>query len=316
MSRLTRREWLGYTALALGAAASAVPREVWGASSGRRDHCTLSIGTYSLKDMPLDKAFRLVAETGYDGIEIAVQPGFGGEPAQLPRRRRAELRRLLDESKLKLTAFMEQLYPAQDDRQHAADLDRLRRVMELGHDLAPDSPPLVQTVLGGGTWEGKKTLFRDRLGDWLAVAQEAKVVLAIKPHRGGALSRPEEAIWLIGQLKEPPWLRMVYDYSHYAFRDMPVEATVRMALPYTAHVALKDAVQQGQRVVFALPGESGTFDYPKLLRLLYDGGYRGDFCCEVSALVSGKRGYEPVAAVTTCYRNMAHAFEQARIPRA
>ena len=42
---------------------------------------------------------------------------------------------------------------------------------------------------------------------------------------------------------------MVYDYSHYAYRDMPLEETVRTALPYTAHVVVKDAVREGDRVV-------------------------------------------------------------------
>ena len=57
-------------------------------------------------------------------------------------------------------------------------------------------------------------------------------------------------------------------------------------------------------------GESGTFDYDRLLR-----GYREDVCCEVSSMVSAAPGYDALAAARTCYRNMAHAFEQARIPR-
>lgn len=316
MPNLQRREWLRCTGAALVAAADSATRRTWGASPPGRDPCTLSIGTYSLKGVPLDEAIRRVAATGYDGIEIAVQPGFGAEPAQLPPRRRVEVRGLLTADRLKLTALMEQMSPAQDDRQHAADLDRLLRVMELAHDLAPDSPPLVQTVLGGGAWDERKDLFRDRLADWLAVAKDARIVLAIKPHRGGAMSRPGEAIWLIQQLGHSPWLRMVYDYSHYAFRDMTLEETVRTALPSTAHVAVKDAVQQGPKVVFVLPGQGGTFDYARLLRLFYDGGYRGDFCCEVSSMVSSQPGYDPAAATQTCYDNMARAFRRADVPRA
>jgi sugar phosphate isomerase/epimerase len=275
MADLKRREWMRAAVATLVAAAAPAPRPARAASIAGRDPCTLSLGTYSLKGVPLERAIRLVAETGYDGIELAVQPGFGAEPAGLSPRRRGEIRGLLAEKSLKLTALMEQLYPARDDRRHTADLDRLRRVMELAHDLAPDGPPLVQTVLGGGTWDEQKDLFRDRLADCLAVATDAKIVLAIKPHRGGAMSRPGEAIWLIEQLGRSPWLRMVYDYSHYAFREMPLDETVRTALPYIAHVAVKDAVQEDRRVVFVLPGESGTFDYPRLLRLFYEGGYRG-----------------------------------------
>ena len=195
-----------------------------------------------MKGVPLEKAIATIAEIGYDGIEIPVAPGFDGEPARMPPGRRKEVRGLLAERRLRLTALMENLPPATDDGKHKADLDRLRRVMEAAHDLAPDKPPLVQTVLGGGKWEEKKALFRDRVGGWLAVARDAGIVLAVKPHRGGAMSRPEEAIWLIDQLQGSPWLRMVYDYSHYAFRDMPVEQTVR-----TAHSLYGSHRRQGRR---------------------------------------------------------------------
>jgi sugar phosphate isomerase/epimerase len=311
VSTYTRREWL---ALSLaGAAAAAAP--AWAAPAAKSKGCTLSIGTYSLKGMPLEEGVKLVATTGYDAIEIATQPGCDGEPAKLAPRRRKDVRAQLEGTGLKLTSLMEHLPPTSDDRQHKADLDRLRRVVDLGRDLSPNHLPLLQTVLGGGDWEKKKSLYRDRVGDWLRLAQESRMVFGIKPHRGGGMSRPSEAIWLIQQLGNSPWLRMVYDYSHYAYRDMPLEETVREALPYTAHLVVKDAVEQNGKVVFALPGESGTFDYAKLLRLFYDGGYRADVCCEVSSMVSSKPGYDAAAAAKTCYRNMAQAFAKSGIVR-
>jgi inosose dehydratase len=311
MPKLTRRQWL--TGVAGLAAASCQARRVSAPSPPAG--CTLGIGTYAMKGMPLEKAIRTVADIGFDSIEIAVLPGYDGEPARLPAARRREVRKLLADNGLRLTALMENLPPAADDRRHKADLERLRRAMELGRDLAPDDPPLVQTVLGGGTWEAKRQLFRDRLADWLAVARGVGVAVAIKPHRGGALSRPAEAVWLIHALGDDPLLRLVFDYSHYAFRNMPLEETLRAALPWTGHVAVKDAVQRDGRVAFVLPGESGTFDYTGLLRLLRQGGYRGDVCCEVSSMVSSRPGYDPVAAARTCYRNMARAFEVAGVAR-
>ena len=320
MSEITRRECLGIVAaMAAGATATGRMAAAQGPAPARNqaaDGCTLSIGTYSLKGMTLDDAIDWVAEIGYDGIEIATQTGFDGEPSKLPRERREEVRDRLMARGLRLTALMEQISPAADDEQHLIDLGRLRRVLAMARALSPRRPPLVQTILGGGTWSEKKGVFRDRLADWVEAAQQTRVVLAIKPHRGGALSRPDEAIWLIRELGDTPWLRMVYDYSHYAYRDLPLEATVAESLPYTAHVVVKDAVQQGDRVEFALPGESGMFDYARLLRLFHDGGYRGDVCCEVSSMVSKKPGYDPLAAARTCYVNMARAFEDAKVPRA
>ena len=312
MHRITRREWLKQGAIVAGATALGAPRLLANHRAAERG-CTLSYSTYALKGMPVERAVRVIAEDGFDGVELAVATGYDAEPKNMSADRRSALRGLLAESKLKLTALMEHLYPAEDDAQHKVDLERLSQVMRLGADLG--GVPVVQTVLGGGTWEEKRELFLKRLPDWVAVAESAGVTLAIKPHRGGAMSRPSEAIWLILELGEPKNLRMVYDYSHYAFRGMPLEETVREAVPYTAHVAVKDAVEQGDKVIFQLPGHSGTFDYARLLRLLHEGGYRGDVCCEVSSMVSGAAGYDPLAAAKECEKNMARAFEDAMVPR-
>lgn len=285
------------------------------AAAENEPHCTLSIGTYSMKGRPLEDAIGLIADIGYDGLEIAVMPGYDGEPASLAAQRRQRVRALLAARNLQLTALMENLSPAAADAQHRAQLERLRNVVALARDLAPPQPPLVQTVLGGGAWDERKTLFRDRLGEWLAVFNDAGVTLAIKPHRGGAMSRPSEAIWLMEQLGRPARLRMVYDYSHYALRDMPLEETIRESLGVTAHVALKDAVPEGNRVVFRLPGESGSFDYARLFRLFYEGGYRRDFCCEVSSMISSQADYDAPAAAKACYERMAAAMAAANVPR-
>lgn len=307
--RLNRRQWCQATAgLAFaGSHVCAAPQD--------RSYCTLGIGTYSMTGMLVEQAVKAIGRIGYDSLEIDAKPDGDGAPGRMPASRRRELKKLIADSGLELSALMENLVPADDAAKHREQLERLRGVFELAGELGGDRKPLVQTVLGPGTWDQRKQLFRERLADWAKGAEQAGITLAIKPHRGGALSRPDEAIWLFGQLGNPPRLRMVYDYSHYAFRDMPLADTIRTALPYTAHVAVKDAVEQNGRVVFQLPGESHTFDYPRLFRLFYAGGYRGDFCCEVSAMVSKKSGYEPLRAAQTCYDNMSRALSEAGVPR-
>lgn len=311
MAETTRRRWLATVAAGLTACRSTALAAV---DQDTPPACTLGIGTYSLGGLPLEECIGILGGLSYESIEIATQPGFDGEPSRMPAGRRKDVRARLAGTKLRLTAMMEHLAPAVADQQHAADLVRLKRVVELAHDLSPDRWPLLQTVLGEGEWEAKKGLFRDRLGDWLRLAQDSGMVFAIKPHRGGALSRPTEAIWLIRQLGDSSHLRMVYDYSHYAFRGMGVEETIREALPWTAHVVVKDAVERDGQVVFLLPGESGHFDYAGLLRLFYEGGYRGDVCCEVSRMIWSQPGYDAVAAARTCRRNMRRAFREAGVP--
>ena len=109
---------------------------------------------------------------------------------------------------------------------------------------------------------------------------------------------------------------MVFDYSHYAYRGLPLEETIRTALPYMAHVAPKDAVEDGdKKVTFALAGETGMIDFQTMLRLVQEGGYRGDVCCEVSRTVWSQPGFDAGGAARTCYKNLAAAFEKAGVSR-
>ena len=276
---------------------------------------TLSIGNYGMKSLKQEEAIEAIARMGYDGTEIATMPEWDSSPAKMPSARRTEIRKLLSDKGLKLTALMENLPPSADDKQHAASLERLKGVIAMSHELVPDAPPLVQTVLGGGMWEMVREMLRDRLADWVKLADETRTVIAIKPHRGGGMSKPADAIWLFEQLGKPARLRMVYDYSHYAYRDLSIDDTVRESLPWTAHMAVKDAIKTGDKIGFDLPGTSGAIDFARILRLFFDGGYRGDVCCEVSAQVSGRPDYDPIAAAEKSYAAMSKVFEAAGIKR-
>ena len=67
----------------------------WSQQVANRRGCTLSIGTYSLKGLSVEASIELVAGIGYDGIEIAVQPGLDGEPERMPADRRRRVRERL-----------------------------------------------------------------------------------------------------------------------------------------------------------------------------------------------------------------------------
>ncbi|MGE0757938.1 MAG: sugar phosphate isomerase/epimerase family protein, partial [Pirellulaceae bacterium] len=276
---------------------------------------TLGFSTYGMKSLTTERAIKSVARLGFDAIEICVIEGWDADGASVAAGRREAIGRQLVDSGLRLTALMEHVHPETDSLQHKA-LERLKIAAGLAHAWCPAAPPLIQTTLGSGQWSQVRAPLRDRLGAWIELAEAEKVVLAIKPHRGGAMSQPADAVWLIEQLGRPDRLKMVYDYSHYAYRDLSIEATVATALPYTAHVAVKDAIQENQRVLFRLAGETGALDFPRILRLLAAGGYRGDVNCEVSGMVSSQPGYDPLSAAKICYTNMSRAFEQAGVARA
>ena len=304
---LTRRHILKSSAVTLGSAA-------FSSSSKARPQntCTLGFSTYGMKGLKTLQAVAALEEIGYDSVELTVREGWDADSAKLNKKQRDDLRKRLADSSLLLTSFMEHVAPT-DAKKLAHDIERLKMGTELAHDLAPETPPLIQTTLGNGNFAQMRKQLRDRLGEWVRIAEASGITIAIKPHRGGVVSKPSEAVWLLEQLGNPQRLGMVYDYSHYIFRDLPMGDTIRTALPHTAHIAVKDAVQQNGRVVFKLPGEVGTIDFPALIRLFYAGGYVGDINCEVSGMVWNRKGYDPVAAARACHQNMKKAFLQAGV---
>ena len=276
---------------------------------------TFGFSTYGMKGVASEEAIGTLAEIGFDSVELAALSGWDADPASLKPDRRAAIRRRMVDSGLRLTALMENLPPSADDARHQAQVDRIKAAAQLAHDLAPDDPPPVETVLGGTDWAKSKSLFVKRLADWLKAAESADAVIAIKPHRGNALSRPEEAVELFRELGNSPRLRMVYDYSHFAGRDMPMSDTIRVSLPWTVFVSIKDLAIENGREVFKLPGETGLIDYPAMIRQFHAGGYTGDFNCEVSAMISKVAGYDPIKAAKQCYAAIAPAFEAAGVSR-
>ncbi|MBS0266405.1 MAG: sugar phosphate isomerase/epimerase [Planctomycetes bacterium] len=310
---LTRRAFCGQVGAALTCAV--LPPGKLLAGPERPQGLTLGIGNYGMPGLTVEEAIRLIAASGFDSLELSLMPDWDSAPTRLNQERRKSIRQMLSDKGLTLTSLMEDIPPSAVATEHQATLERLKRAADLAHDLAPERPPLIQTVLGGGTWNERKALLVDRVGDWLRTAESSQTVIAVKPHRSGAMSQPRDAAWLYEQLGKSRWLGMVYDYSHYAMRDLSIAETVATALPLTVQIAVKDVKAVGDRTEFALPGEVGTVDYSEILTRFHDGGYRGDVCCEVSSQVFRRPGYDPVAATQSCAKHLQQAFAAAHIPR-
>ena len=313
MATWNRRTFLKTGILAATAAAEASH----GAVAAPRV-CGLGISTYGLQSIDLEAAIGLIAGTGYDCVEITAFEKFTGDPLLVSKELRRSLRQMLGDKKLRLCALTADLHPTKDDGVHAKQTESLRRMAEMANDLSPVKMPLIQTILAGKDWEESKSLFRDRLADWVKVADKMKFTFCIKPHRMQAMSRPQDAIWLFKQLGEPPRLRMIYDFSHFHRREpvMTIADTVAASLPWTTYVASKDAVLKDGKVIFALTGEGGEFDHADIVRAFVAGGYSGDFCCEVSSQIWKAKDYDAVAATKLCYKNLSEAFQRAGVAQA
>ncbi|MSQ93618.1 MAG: sugar phosphate isomerase/epimerase [Gemmataceae bacterium] len=270
---------------------------------------------YGMRTLGLDAALEACAKIGYDAVELALMPGYHVEPKRLTRDERRRLRERLRNLRLSLAGLMENLPLHGNEQTHRDNLQRLQAALDLGQELAPDGPPLIETILGGAVndWDKMRRQFVDRLGAWAKLAEKHKTVIAVKPHRGNAMNLPRHALWLMDQLKSP-WIKLAYDYSHFQHRDLSIAKTVKQLMPHTRFVHIKDTRIAEGRATFVLPGDGGI-DYVQMLREIHTAGYRGCVCVEVSGQVSGQKGYDPLAAARRSYENVAPAFTKAQVRR-
>lgn len=299
------------TALQVLSSALFVAPNGWAAAAPARIPFAFSL--YGMKTLPLAQALKVCADIGYSGVELACMKDWPCDAAVLTAADRKTLRAQLDDLSLELPCLMENLGLVVPQAQHTANLDRLKLIGQLAHDLTAEGEqrPLVETVLGGKPeqWDDLKAQMVDALGDWERVARQTRTIIAIKAHVSGALHRPEDAVGLVRQI-DSPWIKLVYDYSHFERQGLPLKATLTRMLPETVFVHIKDNVVTNGKTEFALPGDGPT-DYAEYLQLLRDGGYRGAVCVEVSSQVSNKPGYNPIIAAEQCFLKLRPAFDRA-----
>lgn len=296
MSSFTRRQWLGAAGFALAA----------GSAYGAEAPIRLGFSLYGMKTLKTADALKTCAEIGYDCVELALMPGYATEPKLLTAQDRRDLRKQLQDAKLTLPCLMENLKEPTENAK--SNEDRLKAAAELGHDLSPGLPPVIETILGGkpAEWPMVKDRLAERMQAWAKVGESTKTVIAIKAHVSNAMHTPEDALWLIGQVKSP-WLKLAYDHSHFALQGRKLADTAKAMLPESVFVHVKDAKGMPGKFEFLLPG-TGTTDYREYATLLRGAGYKGGVVVEVSGQIFNKPGYDPIAAAKLCYAKLKPAF--------
>ena len=192
--RISRRRFL--VTAAASYAVSAIRRSLVAAEDSP---IGLGFSLYGMKSLSLDDGLRACAEIGYASVELALMPGYLAEPKLLSAAERGDLRKRLVDLNLALPGLMENLNLLAEEAEHKVNLDRLKAAAELAHTLSPTKPPVIETVLGGkpAQWDEVKGRMAERLKAWGETAAGANIVVAIKPHVGGALHTPDGALWLL-----------------------------------------------------------------------------------------------------------------------
>jgi sugar phosphate isomerase/epimerase len=263
---------------------------------------------YGMKALALPDALKACAEIGYRGVEFALMPGYPAEPKLLTADARKDVRKWLADAGLAVLGLMENLAEPATDAVHKANIERLKAATDLSHALSPNAPPCIESVLGGKPteWDKVKEELAERLSAWADVGRASKVVIAVKPHVANALHTIEGAKWLIKEVNSP-WLRLAFDYSHFALRGVKLADAVGELIPVSAFVHVKDAKGTADKFEFVLPG-AGSTDYAAYRKLLAEAKYAGPVVVEVSGHVSNKPNYDAVAAAKASFAALAPQF--------
>lgn len=261
----------------------------------------IGFSLYGMKSLPTADALRACSEIGYECVELAAMADWPCAPERLAADQRRELKQQLADRGLKLAAIMENLPLAVEGDAHRNNLERLKRVMQLARDLAPQQTPLIETVLGGSPdkWPLLKDKFIERLHDWARVAVENDSIIAIKAHIAGALHLPQDIVD-VAKAIDSRGIQLTFDFSHFQLRDLVLKEAWHAMAERTRFVHVKDGMGRPGAFQFLLPGE-GTIDYVELFRLLKASRYTGPVVVEVSAQISSKPGYDPIASAKKCW---------------
>lgn len=277
----------------------------------------IAYGTYAAPDLPLEQAAALLAEVGYDGVEVCVSPRHADSmPEEMDTSRRRRLRELLGRLGLGIPAvFTLGHVLAGDEDEHRRAQEHVRRCAGLAGDLGADSP-VVALGIGGrkDQWEDVKGRIVDHLGDYGRLAQEEGFLLAAEAHCGAAVDRSDRALWVIESVGSPA-VRLHFDIVHFYLAGEDETEAVERLLPITGHTHVTDARRRAGGTFDLLLLGQGDLDAAAYVKAMDAGGWRGFLTLEVSGRIWGRDDYDAAAAARISYDSMTRAFDEAGVER-
>jgi sugar phosphate isomerase/epimerase len=219
----------------------------------------------------VETAFRCIAMSGYDGIEMSAIEGMS-EHLVLSRWREVvpEIKRLSGEYGLELLA-MEQ--PSQDPQ-----------VMEAAFQAAVEiGIPIVNCGPGGKSGdEASLQESIDSLGRLAQIAERYGIVLCVKAHVGAAIDNTPTTLQAM-KVIDSPYFGIDMDPSHiHRAGENPVEA-LKAVISRVKHIHIRDCLgmQQGPGKPEMQANGRGDIDLQGYIGVLAEHGYTGPVDLEV-----------------------------------
>ena len=277
----------------------------------------LSGSNYGMPGLPLEQALAFHAEVGYRAIELTVLPTYATALDTFDGTARAGARELLRGYGLVCSGIANfQTLTDADEAATAPIMDNHRRAVDLAVDLAlGDTPPVVAFYSGGAVadWPAARGRLIDRIGELAAYAQRRGVVLAMKAHALGCVSRPYQLVDL-GEQIDSPAFRFCFDMSHYEVQGLSIEQALYPLVPLSAHTEVKASIGRAPEQEYMIPGETGTqSDFVGQFRAMTALGYRGYLVPEMSVHVMRRPDYDQEAALRLAFNALTEALRAAGV---
>jgi sugar phosphate isomerase/epimerase len=245
----------------------------------------LAICNETFQDWPLDQAFQLARECGYQGIEFAPFT-LGPSAGAISAAQRAEVRRQLAAAGLEavglhwLLAKTEGYYltsPDSEVRRRTGDyLAQLAQLCaDLGGQLMVLGSPQQRNLLPGVTHDQALQYAAETIRGALPALGDLGVTLALEPlgpSEGDFLLTAEQAITLIRQIGSPQ-VQLHLDVKAMSSEDKPIPQIIRDSRRYFVHFHANDPNKRG-------PG-MGELDFLPILQTLREIQYGGWVSVEV-----------------------------------
>lgn len=246
-----------------------------------------SCHTWAFNDLTLTEALGTIARLGFRYADIGSGAHFNPVKAAAdPRRVIADIIADLRVYNLKL-ADVYLLLPritAADESARRYEIDQfkglvpaLRAIGTAGVTLSPgmtvpeDAEAYQRAV-------DALTEMSDAAGDDLSIS--------IEPHLDSIASTPEAALKLVDDV---PGLSLTLDWAQFVQQGYNEDDLVPM-LPHTRHIQLRQAAKGKLQTPF----DSGTIDFPAVIRALQAENYRGVVCIEYLRSTQDIHGMMPV----------------------
>lgn len=287
-SRLSRRRWLQLSLCSGGLCSTAFTRLLNTPACAEENmpyQFRYALCNELLDDRPLEQAFALIADCGYEGVEIAPFT-IAANVTNISPARRSEVRRLAERNGLKIIGLHWLLAKTQGLHLTSSDQAVRRRTAEylmqlarfcadLGGTVMVFGSPKQRSLAEGISQEEGLQYAADVFRMLMPELDKAQVTLALEPlapTETNFLTTAAEAMKLI-RLVDSPRCRLQLDCKAMSSESEPIPTLIRCYAGEMVHFHANDPNLQG-------PG-FGRLDFKPIMATLAEVSYRGWVSVEV-----------------------------------